>query len=120
MARKYPKSTRSSGYRTVRRLRMVSYQRKRSKAKFTLPIAMVAGFGPLVVNTMNTPGGLEPKGWMLTQALTGFDTRTQKWWFPNMYKGAVPILAGVAVHKVANMLGINRMLASAGIPIIRV
>jgi len=31
-----------------------------------------------------------------------------------------PILAGAVIHKIANKLGVNRMLSSAGVPWIRV
>jgi len=99
---------------------MAKKKKFHKKKAFTLPLAAVAGFAPLAVNTLNTPGGLEPKAWMMTQALTGFDTRSQKFWWPNLYKGTIPIMAGLAVHKLASMVGINRMLASAGIPIIRI
>lgn len=105
----------------TRRVYMKAKRSGRRRAGFTLPLAVVGGFAPLAVNVMNTPGGLEPKGWMFTQAMTGFDTRTQKWWFPNMYKGAIPMVAGMLVHKiVGGTLGVNRMLAAARIPVIRI
>ncbi len=90
------------------------------KRGMTIPIAVVAGFAPLVGNVLSTPGGIEPKGWMLTQAMTGFDTRTREFWLPNLWKGAFPILIGIFAHKVASRLGVNRALAGAGIPILRV
>lgn len=92
---------------------------RRSKS-MTMPLAVVAGFAPLVVGTMNTAGGLEAKTWYMTQALTGYDTRQGQWWAPNLLKGAVPIMAGFAAHKVASKLGINRALAAARIPFVRI
>lgn len=92
----------------------------RRNGGLTLPVAVIAGFAPLAVNVINTPGGLEPKAWMLTQALTGYDTRAQRFWFPNLMKGAIPIILGIIGHKVANKLGVNSALSRAGIPFIRV
>lgn len=86
-----------------------------------IPLAVVAGFAPLATNIYSVSGGGIPRMlWMGTQAITGYDTDTQKWWMPNMMKGTFPILMGIAVHKVAARLGINRALGSAGIPFIRI
>lgn len=92
----------------------------RRNGKFTLPVAVIAGFGPLTVNTLRTPGGWDRKLWMFTQAMTGYDTDTQQFWWPNMKKGAIPIMMGALVHWVAGKVGINRALSRSGIPVLRV
>lgn len=93
----------------------------RSKG-FTLPVAAVAGFIPLAGNIASVAGqGIEPIGWMATQALTGYDTRTNKFWWPNLNKGAIPIIMGILAHKIiGGKLGVNRILANSGIPFIRI
>lgn len=97
-----------------------SRSRSRNGKKLTLPLAIVGGFMPLTINTIRTPGGWDRKLWMATQAITGYDTDAGKFWFPNLYKGAVPIGVGFLIHAIANKLGINRALSRSGIPLIRV
>lgn len=89
--------------------------------QFKLPLAVIAGFGPLASNLYAvSPGGPQRMLWMGTQAITGYDTDTGVWWAPNLMKGTIPILLGVAVHKIAGRLGINRAIGAAGIPFIRI
>lgn len=86
-----------------------------------VPLAVVAGFAPLATNVYNVSGGGIPRMlWMGTQAITGYDTDTGKWWGPNLMKGTVPIMLGIMVHKIAGRLGVNRAIGSAGIPFIRI
>lgn len=88
---------------------------------FKIPLAVVAGFGPLASNLYAvSSGGPQRMLWMGTQAITGYDTDTGVWWAPNMMKGTIPILLGIAVHKIAGRLGINRAIGAAGIPLIRI
>ena len=97
--------------------------RRHSKRKFTLPLAIVAGMTPYIFHEYDlyhNKGGL---GTMLQYAskpfvpidpFTGkFDTCDLKW-------GLIPLSVGVGVHVVANKLGINRAIARAGIPFIRI
>ena len=100
---------------------MARSKKHHSKKGFTLPLAVVAGFAPLAINTYNVSGGGPARmGWMVTQAITGYDTDTRKFWMGNLNKGLIPIAIGVIVHKIAGKLGINRAIAGAGIPFIRV
>lgn len=94
--------------------------RHNGKRKLTIPVSIVGGFAPLAINTMRTSGGWDRKLWMLTQATTGYDTDTQKFWLPNLNKGLTWIVVGGLIHTLANRLGINRALSSAGIPLVRV
>jgi hypothetical protein len=93
----------------------------RKHGGFTLPVSVVAGFAPLVSNVLSvSSGGLEPMGWMATQALTGYDTRAGGFWWPNLKKGTIPIVLGILAHKIiGGKLGVNRALAAARVPFIR-
>lgn len=94
---------------------------RRSGNGMTIPMAVVAGFMPLAVNVVSVSGGgLRRMGWMAAQALTGYDTDTQRFWYPNMWKGTFPIIIGIIVHSIASKLGVNRALGKAGIPFIRI
>lgn len=99
----------------------------RKKAGFTIPVAAVAGFLPLLNYAY-----LGYKGWpenrlygMMTELVyyaTGYHQRLRIW-NPGdgMVKGIGPIVMGLLVHKVIGQkLGLNRVLKSAGIPIIRI
>lgn len=98
-----------------------NHKKFRRSSGIKIPVAVVAGFTPLAVNVASVSGeGFGRMGWMATQAMTGFDTDTQKFWMPNMWKGLFPILLGIGVHKVASALGVNRALGAAGVPILRI
>lgn len=108
----------------ARRTRRVYVSRPRGHraAKFTLPVAVVAGFLPLTMRTVAgwKEGGLEGASHQLIMGTTGYDHREQKWRFPAMAQGLGPILAGIFVHKAASRIGINRAIARAGVPFIRI
>lgn len=86
---------------------------------FTLPLAIVGGFMPMAVGAYNrrsTPGEI-PK--YLLASLTGYYPGVG-WNAANMKDGALPLLAGMLAHKLAGRLGINRLLARARVPVIRI
>lgn len=95
---------------------------KRRRAKsFTLPVAVVAGFGPLAYDTMR---GFDQSGFTgaiqrLSLGATGFDPKTGEWYRDNLVRGMGPVVLGMAVHWVASKFGINRALGRAGIPLLR-
>lgn len=91
---------------------------RRRNGGMKIPVAVIGGFAPLVMNTWSTAGGMDRKLWMVTQALTGYDTDAKKFWLPNLNKGMTWILLGALVHMVANRLGINRALSS--VPLLRI
>jgi len=109
---------------------MAKAKRHHSRKSFTLPLAVVGGFAPLVIGTVQH--GLW-NGWVgsgdtamdyAMRALTGFDPNHLGYggtWNPrNMLSGTIPIVAGIAVHKLASRLGINRALGQMRIPLIRI
>jgi hypothetical protein len=99
----------------------------RSKS-FTLPLAVVAGFGPLIYTTYkhaqwNGMGGEEGAIDVFVRSLTGFSPSTaygRVWEFKRLMWGLMPILGGLVAHKIAGRLGVNKAISSAGIPFIRV
>jgi hypothetical protein len=115
--------------RAVARRRARRYFARKSSGlrKFTLPLAVVAGFAPIVMGTIdhtrwNGLGGADGGIDWAIRGLTGYSPNKaygRTWEFKRLTAGALPILIGLLTHKIAGRLGINRMLASAGIPIIR-
>lgn len=52
---------------------------------------------------------------------TGWTGNPAKSWEPAYLKyGLAPLAAGILLHKGAQKLGVNRMLSSAGVPVLRV
>lgn len=96
------------------------------KPGFTLPLAVVAGFAAPVSNTIrhgmsNGISGTEGAIGEFSRTMVGFNPYDvpagfQLW---RLRYGLLPVLLGLGLHKLAGVLGINRMLARSGIPIIR-
>lgn len=95
--------------------------RRHRRKQFTIPIAVVGGFAPLALGAFGrvNEGPARVMNYV-TQAMTGYDTDTGKFWYPNMWKGMFPILLGLGVHMIASKMGINRALSRSGIPFLRV
>jgi len=103
-------------------------RRRRSSSGFTLPLAVVAGFTPLALDMWNVgyqrkdqPGGRI--GGMLHMAaldLAAYNTDTHAFDANHLGSGWGAIVLGVVAHKAANILGLNRMLARAKVPFIRI
>lgn len=100
---------------------MARRKRNHSKRKFTLPLAVVGGFMPLITGIWARKDfGFAQIGQFILSSQTGFD-----WdggFHPASLKyGLVPELGGFLVHwLVGGKLGVNRMLGKAGIPIVRI
>lgn len=100
------------------------YRRARARAsKMTIPVAAISGFiaAPSIQYAFNNlmagnlPGVISELG-----GLAGIDPSTKKFSTEKLKQNALPIMAGLLVHKGASMLGVNRALASAKIPLLRV
>jgi len=109
----------SKRYRRARRY----YKKIRARArKMTFPIAPVIGImsapavqGAIVTASQGNIGGTI--SWL--RNVVGVDANGS--FQPSLlYQNLTPMVAGLLVHKAANMLGINRTLASAKIPFLRV
>lgn len=96
-------------------------KRRGGKRKMTVPLLVVAGMaGPAAdVAYIVRYEGIGTAGYHLVKVFTGYDTRTRQWSYQELYKGLIPVMAGMAGHMLATKLGINRMLSRWGIPYIR-
>ena len=96
--------------------------RRRSKAGFTIPLAVVGGLVPLAVFAMEgyQVGGATNAIRRTAQRLTGYDSTANVFIWKELMAGWGPILTGFLVHKLAGKLGVNRALGKAGIPFIRI
>lgn len=94
-------------------------KRVHHKAKHKLSLGIVAGFVPLGGEVIGDvmQGNYAHAKWAITNRLTGYNTIDHRWHFGDLLAGWSPILAGVAVHKVAGMTGLNRQISKLGLPI---
>lgn len=123
MASKRARNNRGQYKKQTRRSRGVSkMKRVRRAKKMTLPLAVIAGFAPFAVNTVKNVQSQGLTGLQQsTKYLIPYDPATRKMSFDYLPVGLFPILGGWLVHKVVGgMLGVNRMLSSAGVPFIRI
>lgn len=96
--------------------------KRRAHKKFTVPVAVLAGFLPGATATISDfqQYGMQGAGVMISRRYIGYDPQTNRF-IPNMmWGGTFPLILGLIVHKAASMLGVNRALANAGIPVVRV
>lgn len=102
-------------YRTVK-------AKRRHRAKFTLPLAVVAGFIPLGLHIKHgyDVAGIHGAGHNMVEALTGYNEASHDWDFKNLKYGTGPIVAGFMVHYFASKFGINRALGRAKVPFLRI
>lgn len=95
---------------------------KRKSKQMTIPIAVVAGFSiPAAKAWEGFKGsGISGAVAMLSRGFTGYAPWAGTWDYRDLKMGLLPVIVGMAVHKVASALGINRALASTGIPLVRI
>lgn len=100
-----------------------------SRAKFTLPVAVVAGFAPgvgrMVYHATHNDHGqgnaIANVGVEAGRIFLGYDSRSGSFNATDMMYGLLPVVLGGIIHKfIGGGLGVNRMLARAGVPILRV
>jgi hypothetical protein len=108
--------------RTPARRRRYNFTRKSAgPRKMTIPLAVVAGFAPPATYLWSQrSGGIGNVGNEMGKIFTGWDGYSHTWNANYLKWGLLPIGIGVVVHKVSNMLGVNRQLAAMGIPLIRI
>jgi len=106
----------------VRRVYVKAAKRSRGRGGFTLPMAVLAGFGPMAADVIHgyQTGGIASASNDLLANVTGYDARSKTWSFELLARGLGPVVAGIMVHKLAGRLGINRALSKAGVPFLRV
>jgi len=89
----------------------------------TLPVSIVAPIATELgqrVWPYVAKGNLGGAMSVLTQDYTGYHIEGGDWELKRMKNGALPLLVGVLVHKVAGQLGLNRAIARSGVPWIRI
>jgi len=106
----------------------IAKPRRRRKQKMTIPLGIVAPVG--IVTAKSVAYGFEHEGRisvqlertadMATMAMTGYSPLSGDFDYRRMQWGAFPMLVGLVAHKVAQKFGLNRSLANAGIPLIRI
>jgi len=108
----------------ARTRRIVRYVRRgpRRAAKMSIPVAVLAGFVPMATDVWHgyTTGGLKNAGISAVAMTTGYDAANKKWSLELLMRGMGPVVAGIIAHKLANRLGVNRALAKAGVPLLRI
>lgn len=95
------------------------FKRTHSRPKMTIPLAVVAGFVPVVVGVWNRRNSGTEIGNYLQSSFTGVGS-DGKFNLQNLKTGLLPIGAGFIVHTLAGKLGINRAIARARIPFLRI
>lgn len=106
----------------ILRKRKLAKKKERKARSFTLPLAPIVGLGaglsvPIQdLMAGNYKGAIEGA----TRNYTGYDPVSGQWNASYLWNGAVPLLIGILVHKIASKLGVNRVLGQAGVPIIRI
>lgn len=100
--------------------------KRHHKRSFTIPLAVVAGFTPLVTrfaaNALHGEG-IDYAGKRALEDLTGYRVEDGKWSLGGDHTakyGLYPIAAGLGVHWIASKLGVNRMLGRMGVPLVRI
>jgi hypothetical protein len=93
----------------------------------TLPLAVLAGFTPLAYSVYKGAVSTDPNYGGLKGALRegaqqfGIDPMVGgSINFSQTLRGLSPIIGGILVHKLASKFGINRAIARAGIPFVRI
>lgn len=95
----------------------------RRKSKITIPLAVVGGFVPMgakLLSDWNQYHDINIITRELGQFTTGFDWTTGKFSLGGLRYGLLPIVAGFGVHYMASKFGINKAIARAGIPFLRI
>jgi len=98
-------------------------KKHRKRAQATLPLAVVAGFfpaGQIIWAESQGPRGVQGGAQAASRIFLGYDSVNARWDFRQLQYGFGPIIVGFGIHKVAQMVGINRALAAARIPFIRI
>jgi hypothetical protein len=114
--------------KTVRRRKSYSRRGRRASRKFTLPLAPIAGV--IAGFTMAPPGWEAPVTALMRGDMRRFGDAVLANWtfigkdgkvdFAGKGIGVKATIIGLVVHKIAGLLGVNRVLGQARVPIVRV
>lgn len=105
---------------------VIRYAKRKARRRkgFTIPIALTL---PLIwpaqkaYHIYTETGSIESAIRNYFAYYTGWTGNPARSWEPAYLKyGLAPLAAGFVLHKVAGRVGVNRMLASAGVPFVRI
>ena len=105
---------------------MAKARAARRAKSMTVSLGILAGLAPtaaFAIEGARLPGdqgGLAEAAHRVTMRLTGYEWKNNVWSFGELAKGWMPLLAGGLAHKLAGQWGINRAIARAGVPFIRI
>lgn len=97
-------------------------KKKHHRKQFTIPMAVIGGFAPIMVKGLKgyQSGGATGLLQEVTAYSTGYHIALKQWQPKLLIEGMTPVIVGGLVHKfIGGKLGINRMLANAGVPVLR-
>lgn len=107
-----------------RRKRRVARRRKRRRRSRTIPLGPVLGLAAGMVGPAQAlmEGNIESAAELACRQYTGYSFQHQHFDANELKKGLVPLVAGLLVHKFVGgwPLNLNRTLAAAGVPYIRI
>ena len=114
------KTARRGSYRKAKKLRR--------RARVTVPVAILLGMSPVVASGIEgfQVGGFSAQGLRIaannmSQRLIGWDSMGGQFTPQLLKQGLFPLVGGVLAHKlVGGMLGVNRFLGRAGVPLLRI
>ncbi|MFH1327927.1 MAG: hypothetical protein ABIH76_03640 [Candidatus Bathyarchaeota archaeon] len=119
-----PRTSKTS--RKVKKVARRRYSRKRSRRRggMTIPLAPIAGLAAgLAIPIQRIIDGDVPLAMRdICRNYTGWDTMNNRWDYEALKNGLLPLIAGAMVHKFVGgaPLNVNKMLAAAKIPFIRI
>lgn len=107
-----------------RRVKRTARRRRRRSRSITIPIAPVAGLAAGLAAPVQAAmtGNMEQAADLLVAKYTGYSMRENRWNFNYLKEGMVPLILGLVVHKFVGgpPLNLNRVLARANVPFIRI
>lgn len=103
---------------------MARAKRKSYKKRgFNIPVALIAGFAPAAGNILREA---KASGWsralqvQVPKSFLGYNPDDGSWGTQYWNQGLTGIMIGTGVHILASKLGLNRRLAAAKIPLLRI
>lgn len=92
--------------------------------KLNIPIAIIGGLAAGLADPVGRilDGNLSGAMKLVSMRYTGFNPEDGKFYIEALKKGVVPLIAGILIHKFVGgaPLNVNKALANAGVPIIRI
>jgi len=88
----------------------------------TIPLAPILGVSAGLIEPIQLAAAGRPYDAFRNACInyTGYNPQVKAWDFNSLKYGLYPLIAGMLVHKVAGMAGINRALGAAKVPLVRI